>query len=149
MILRQSSQPTREVSTLANETILWVDNNWEITQCLAPILAEESGLHVVCINDGLDALRSASTEPPDLILLAMLLPSVGGLDVLRALKRDPRTEHIPVIVVTADMRTQAAECLDLGASDFILKPFRLEELIARICGALLGNPRRGPASTDV
>ncbi len=80
-------------------------------------------------DSGAEALRAARTNKPDLILLDVLMPDMSGLDVCRALKSDPETSDIPVVLITAlSDRTAKMEGLEAGADDFLTKP--VEEVVA-------------------
>ena len=88
-------------------------------------------------SDGEDALDLANREHPDLILLDLMLPGIDGLEVCKTLKSDSKTKHIPIIMLTA--KTQEADKivgLELGADDYVTKPFSPRELIARIKAVL-------------
>ena len=99
-----------------------------------------AGFEVVTAEDGEEALKRARATAPDLILLDIMLPEVDGLEVCKILRRDPATSAIPIIMLTA----KAAEIdrvlgLELGADDYVTKPFSPRELVLRIKGML----RRG------
>ncbi|MBL9173033.1 MAG: response regulator transcription factor [Verrucomicrobiales bacterium] len=92
-----------------------------------------AGYDVVTADDGNEALRKARQQVPDLILLDVMLPEVDGLEVCKLLRRDPATSGIPIIMLTA----KAAEIdrvlgLELGADDYITKPFSPRELTLRV-----------------
>lgn len=96
-----------------------------------------AGHRVMTAEDGVDALERAWREPVDLVLLDLMLPGIEGLDVCRRLKRDDRTRRVPVIMLTA--RGEPADRiqgLELGADDYIAKPFNLRELLLRITAVL-------------
>ena len=103
------------------------------------------GLTVRSVLDGLAALDAVVEEVPDLILLDVMLPGLDGYGVLERLRAQPKTRSVPVIMVTAltaaDARTRA---LELGADDYVTKPFRLAELRTRIRSVLAMHAfRRG------
>lgn len=106
-----------------------------------------AGYEVHAAADGEEALRAAQTEPPDLILLDMLLPKMSGLDVLRALKKDASTKTIPVVVITGMAQKNAARLQEDGASAFLEKSAleldkgseRLLEEVRMIVGRLAGE----------
>ncbi len=82
-------------------------------------------------GDGADALARHSASPADAIVLDLLMPEIGGLDVCRSLRR--RGDEVPVLVVTArDAVSDRVEGLDAGADDYLVKPFAIEELRARV-----------------
>ena len=92
---------------------------------------------VFTARSGDDCLSQARSEKPDLILLDLRLPGVGGLNVLRELKADPETRDIPVIIVSAlDSEDDVVLGLNLGAEDYVVKPFRMREVMARVAAAL-------------
>ena len=97
-----------------------------------------SGYEFFCSPDGRGTLPLALSEKPDLILLDINLPDITGIEVCRALKAEPKTRHIPVVMLTGEAREVAARVkgLDVGAEDYMLKPISPRVLLARI-GALL------------
>jgi len=94
---------------------------------------KQAGFEVVTADDGVEALKKARETAPDLVLLDLMLPEIDGLEVCKALRRDPATAPIPVIMLTA----KAAEIdrvlgLELGADDYVTKPFSPRELVLRV-----------------
>lgn len=121
--------------------ILVVEDEKNIARVVAYNL-EREGYRVNLAKDGEEALDKARRQPPDLILLDLMLPKVDGLEVCRQLRADSRTAQIPIIMLTA--KTQEADRvvgLELGADDYIPKPFSPRELIARV-KAVLRRSRR-------
>jgi PAS domain S-box-containing protein len=113
-------------------SILVVDDELESLKLLTTLLVAE-GYQVRPADSGELALASAAAKPPDLILLDVSMPSIDGLEACRRLKAEPRSRSIPVIFLSAAGEIeQRAEGLRLGADDFISKPFRREELLARV-----------------
>ena len=97
-------------------------------------------------TDGQEAVKAMLRKPPDLVLLDLMLPGLDGLEVCRRLKKDPKTAEIPVLMVTAkDDESDVVTGLELGADDYIVKPFRMKELVARVRTALR---RQRPAALD-
>ncbi len=87
------------------------------------------GYDVEIVEDGEEALNSVSREHPDLILLDLLLPKVDGFEVLKTLKDKEETSTIPIIVLTAKAEeTDRQRAMDLGADDYMTKPFKPQEL---------------------
>ena len=114
-------------------TILVVDDESKIVQ-LARDYLEHSGFKVICAGDGSTALAAARAEKPDLIVLDLGLPGLNGLDVARVLRRDSR---VPIIMLTARAdESDKLVGLELGADDYITKPFSPKELVARVRAVL-------------
>jgi len=114
------------------ERILVVDDDPDILQFVQMNL-ELDGFEVDLAGGGREALEKASESAPDLMLLDVMMPEIDGLTVLRKMRLDPSMSSIPVIVLTArSLAEDRVKGLDLGADDYITKPFDLEELIARI-----------------
>ena len=116
--------------------ILVVDDDEKIVKFLRYNLSRE-GWHILVARDGAEALQMVEKDPPDLILLDMMMPRVDGFEVCRRLRQ---WSQIPVIGLSA--RGNSADkvrCLDLGADDYITKPFGIDELIARIKAVLRRN----------
>lgn len=100
-------------------------------------LLEKRDIQVAVADGGEQGLLEAQTNPPDLIIMDVLMPDMDGFTAARRLQEDERTWHIPIIFVTALGHTdQIIKGLDLGAVDYITKPFRGAELVARINAAL-------------
>ncbi|MBM3244759.1 MAG: response regulator transcription factor [Candidatus Omnitrophica bacterium] len=121
------------------QKILIVDDEKDIVKMLDYNLKKE-GFRAVSCHDGEDALDLAAREHPDLIILDLMLPGIDGLEVCKTLKKETKTSKIPIIMLTA--KTQEADKivgLELGADDYITKPFSPRELIARVKAVL----RRG------
>ncbi|MEK6728019.1 MAG: response regulator [Candidatus Omnitrophota bacterium] len=114
------------------EKILIVEDEKDIVKMLEYNLKKE-GFRTVSASDGEDALDLANRENPDLILLDLMLPGIDGLEACKELKKEQKTASIPIIMLTA--KTQEADKivgLELGADDYVTKPFSPRELIARI-----------------
>lgn len=121
------------------ESILIVDDEEDIIELIRYNLSK-AGYRVSCVGTGEEGLSFAKSTPPDLIILDLMLPGVDGLDVCRKLKSDPATQDIPIIMVTA--RGEEADIvtgLEMGADDYLAKPFSPRVLLARIKSVL----RRG------
>jgi len=114
------------------EKILIVDDEKDIVKMLDYNLKKE-GFRTISAYDGEDALDMAVREHPDLIVLDLMLPGVDGLEVCKTLKKESKTALIPIIMLTA--KKQEADKilgLELGADDYVAKPFSPRELIARV-----------------
>jgi len=114
------------------ENILVVEDEEDILDIIRITLTRE-GYRVTGVTSGEEALRSVLSRAPDLVLLDLMLPGISGLEVCRRIKGDPRTASIPVIMVTArGEETDIVTGLELGADDYIPKPFSNRVLVARI-----------------
>ena len=130
---------------LVGARILVVEDDADIAQLIAMYLGR-SGFTADILASGRDAIAAAAARPPDLMVLDLMLPHVGGLDVCRAIRADPRTAAIPILMLTA--RGEEADRvagLELGADDYMVKPFSPNELVARV-RALLRRAGRPPAA---
>lgn len=115
------------------DTILVVDDQSSVRQLLQEYLSEQ-GFRVITATDGQMALYSARHTPPDLILLDIMMPKMDGYQFLRQYRQECQT---PVIIITArEEETDAVLGLELGADDYVIKPFRMRELTARIRAVL-------------
>jgi len=124
--------------------ILIVDDEPKITRLVRDYL-ENAGFAVTVARDGREALMRARTERPDLIVLDLGLPGIDGLDVTRALRRDA---GVPIIMLTARAaETDRVVGLELGADDYVTKPFSPRELVARVRAVL--RRREGDAGGEL
>jgi putative two-component system response regulator len=120
----------------AGPTVLVVEDDAAIRLLLTGVLQRE-GYAVVAATDGLSGLQMVGEHDPDLILLDVGLPGLDGFEVTRRLRLDRRTRTVPVILLTARNGIEdMVHGLDAGADDFISKPFRRPELLARIRSAI-------------
>ncbi|MDD5409309.1 MAG: response regulator [Candidatus Omnitrophica bacterium] len=118
------------------EKILIVEDEKDIIKMIEYNLKKE-GFKVIDARDGEDALDLALRQYPDLILLDLMLPGIDGLEVCKTLKKDPKTASIPIIMLTAKgQESDKVVGLELGADDYVTKPFSPRELIARIKAVL-------------
>lgn len=126
---------------MAKEHILVVDDEENILELLQYNLAKQ-GYQVTTVTSGEDALAASKSEPPDLILLDLMLPGVDGLEVCRSLKANPKTAHVPVVMLTArGEEVDIVSGLELGAEDYITKPFSPRVLLARVRNVLRKKSR--------
>ena len=121
---------------MSRKTILAVDDEEDILELLRFNLSRE-GYRVSCSASGEEALRIARTRPIDLIVLDLMLPGMDGLDVTRKIKNDQKIKHIPIIMLTAKgEEADIVTGLELGANDYVTKPFSPRILVARIKATL-------------
>ena len=117
---------------MAKPTILIVEDEAPLLTLLRYNL-EKQGFRVEEATDGQEALLRVAENKPDLVLLDWMLPTLSGIEVCRQIRRRPATRDLPVIMVTARTEDQdAVRALDIGADDYITKPFAVEALLARI-----------------
>jgi len=122
--------------TVANPNILLVEDEEDIQELVVFNLTKE-GFAVRAVSSGEEGLRAVQKEAPHLVLLDLMLPGMNGLEVCRLLKRDEKTRAIPVVMVTA--RGEEADVvtgLELGAEDYVTKPFSPRVLVARVRSVL-------------
>jgi two-component system phosphate regulon response regulator PhoB len=121
---------------MARERILLIEDEPDIAEVLQYNL-EKEGFQVELARRGDTGLEMVRKEHPDLILLDLMLPGVDGLEVTRLLKRDPATAHLPILMITArGEEVDRIVGLELGADDYISKPFSPRELILRVKAVL-------------
>lgn len=117
---------------MARERILVVDDEEDLLELIKYNLTKE-GYRVTCVASGEEALAEARRSLPDLVVLDLLLPSVDGLEVCRLLKGGAETKHIPVVMLTAKSEeVDVVTGLELGADDYMTKPFSPRVLLARV-----------------
>ncbi len=117
-------------------TILIVDDQEQNARILQRIL-QPNGYKVVAVSSGKAALRYVDQAPPDVILLDLMMPEMNGFEVCQRLKQDRKTHHIPVIIITGLTEREAnIKALEAGADDFLVKPFDVALLGARIRSSL-------------
>lgn len=118
------------------ETILIVEDEKDIVKMLDYNLKKE-GFRTLIAHDGEDAIDAVNTKCPDLILLDLMLPGIDGLEVCKTLKGESKTALTPIIMLTAkSQESDKVIGLELGADDYVTKPFSPRELIARIKAVL-------------
>jgi signal transduction histidine kinase len=99
---------------------------------LARTILEEEGYEITTSTNGHTALEIVQTEPPDLILLDVMMPGIDGYEVTKRIRAMPDLPFIPILLITAYDRANAVKGLDLGADEFIRKPIEADELLARV-----------------
>lgn len=127
-------------------TILVVDDDPAISEMLTLVLQGE-GFNTVVVGDGLEAVHKQREVHPDLILLDLMLPGMNGIDVCKAIREE---SAVPIVMLTA--RTDTVDVvlgLESGADDYIHKPFKPKELVARVRARLRRTPEERPEMLEV
>lgn len=147
--LKTTLNPARSpVNKGPKHKVLIVDDEPDTLELIGFNL-KNAGYDVVTADNGAEALRKARSTAPDLIILDLMLPEIDGLHVCKLLQADPATSRIPIMMLTA----KAAEIdrilgLELGARDYVTKPFSPRELVLRIRNLLAqGEPQAGEKTT--
>jgi DNA-binding response OmpR family regulator len=123
--------------------VLVVEDDVDVRD-LVVLALNHAGFDVLVEGDGAAGLDRALEELPDVVILDWMMPRPNGVEVCRALRADPRAEHIGVLLLTS--RAQESDIdqgFEAGANDYMVKPFRARELISRV-GALIPRSRRLP-----
>lgn len=129
---------------MSKESILIIEDDLDIAELLQYNL-QKDGYPVRTSRDGESGLHAARKHKPDLILLDLMMPGMDGLEVCRNLKRDPGTAAIPLMMITAkDAESDVVLGLEMGADDYVSKPFSPREVLARVRALL----RRGQRPAD-
>src|SRR3954453_1158971 len=133
---------------MAQPRILLIEDEKGLVQSLTWYFTRE-GYETVAVGDGAEGLRKAQALLPDLILLDLMLPGMGGLDVCRELRAGEKTRNIPIIIITArSEETDEVIGLSMGADDYVTKPFSNKVLLQRI-KAILRRAEAARENTDV
>jgi DNA-binding response OmpR family regulator len=125
--------------------ILVVEDDPDIAELISHYL-EKAGHSVEVLASGAAVMPSVRRRPPDLVVLDLMLPGLDGLMICQAMRTEPQTAAIPIIMVTA--RGEEADRitgLELGADDYVTKPFSPKELAARVTALLRRTARPAPA----
>ncbi len=115
-----------------SQTVLVVDDDPSIARLVSAYLTQ-AGFRAISAHDGATALRMLRTERPDLLVLDLMLPDRDGLELARTIRADPVTAALPILMLTARVDdTDRIVGLELGADDYVTKPFNPRELVARV-----------------
>ncbi|UOX99831.1 ATP-binding protein [Blastococcus sp. PRF04-17] len=141
-----TSRPGEDAET---GCVLVVDDNADMRAYLTRLLRPYWSVRTTA--NGEEALAAVAEQPPDIVLTDVMMPRVDGFELLRALRGDPATAHVPVIMLTARAGQEASvEGLEAGADDYLAKPFRAAELLARVRAVLERTAgRRAAAAAEV
>jgi len=136
---RPGSDPSRDAQ---NPKLLIVEDETDLVRTL-DYNFRQAGFDVSTATSGRDGLRLAAAKTPDLVLLDLMLPDLQGVEVCRLLKADPKTRNTPVIILTArGEEVDRVVGFEIGADDYVTKPFSVRELVLRVRAVL----RRGEPS---
>ena len=143
---------------MGHTTVLVIDDEKDLLELVRYNLEREK-LDVITASDGQSGLEIGLKHKPDLVLLDLMMPGMNGLEVCKQLRADARTSRVPIIMLTAKAaETDKIVGLELGADDYITKPFSVRELVARVRAVLRRSAqaetgeeviRRGDLSIDV
>ena len=114
-----------------NQFILIAEDDPDLSSLLLYHLTRQ-GYRTLAVPDGRSAVKQAFEQPPDLLVLDLMLPELHGLGVCQILKASAWTWHVPILVVTATGADKRERTLRLGADDFLGKPFEMTEFISRV-----------------
>lgn len=129
--------------------ILIIEDEKDIVQTLEYNLKKE-GYDVIKAFDGIQGLKLVGETSPDIILLDLMLPGIDGLEICKRVKKDQKTENIPIIILTAKgEETDKVVGLEMGADDYITKPFSMREVIARIKAILKRYNKKEPTMNNI
>lgn len=116
----------------SEKLILIVEDEADLSKLLEFHL-QHHGFETLVVHDGMAGLNEAIQRTPDLVILDLMLPKIHGLEVCRLLRSSPATRHVPILILSA-LHTTATKIrgLDMGADDYMTKPFEFAELISRV-----------------
>jgi two-component system, OmpR family, phosphate regulon response regulator PhoB len=138
---------TDQLNHLPMQKVLVVEDEVDIADLIMFNL-QRAGYAVIKAHDGITGADTAIHERPDLIVLDLMLPGRDGYSVFRQVRRDPRTSHIPVIMLTARAQTEdRIQGLEAGADDYLTKPFSPKELVLRV-NAILRRADGPPGAVE-
>ena len=117
---------------MARESVLIIEDEEDIRELVNYNLSKE-GYQITSVESGDEGFKTAKAKQPNLIVLDLMLPGMDGLEICKLLKGDPKTQHIPIVMLTAKgEESDVITGLELGADDYITKPFSPKVLVARI-----------------
>jgi DNA-binding response OmpR family regulator len=117
---------------MAEKKILVVDDETFILNLLRNGLTE-NGFEVITADNGFDAILAVEEQRPDCVISDIMMPRLSGLDFLKALKNNKVTKDVPVILISAmDQAEMVQQGLDMGAVDYITKPFKINEIVGKL-----------------
>jgi two-component system alkaline phosphatase synthesis response regulator PhoP len=129
---------------MPKQRILVVDDDREVVRLMRAYL-EQAGYEVLAASDGETAVHTLRREKPDLVLLDLMLPDRDGYDITRLVRADPTLAHIPIIMLTARIEdTDKIIGLEIGADDYVTKPYNPREVVARVRARLRNQALQQP-----
>lgn len=135
MTLSLSAPHQSTMQAKRSKNVLIIEDEQDVIDMLALHLLKDDSFTISTANNGLTGLEKARSEAPWLIILDLMLPKMPGMEICRILKSDASTRHIPIIILTAKASEQDRIAgLELGADDYIVKPFSPREVLLRIKG---------------
>lgn len=144
----QDEHPPDPVRATPRESILLADDNADMREYLIRLLGER--FDIISVANGEEALSAALANPPDLILSDVMMPGLGGFELIAELRRYPETRTLPVILLSARAGEEnRVEGFGAGADDYLIKPFTARELLARVSAHLSMKKRRENAESAV
>jgi len=134
---------------MSRKKILVVDDEEDILELVSFNLSKE-GYQTTCVTTGEETLKITRKDPPDLIVLDLMLPGMDGLEVAKSIRNDSRTADIPIVMLTAKgEEADVVAGLELGADDYVTKPFSPRILAARVKAVLRRNETEPSNGTDI
>ncbi len=134
---------------MTTKKILIVDDEPDIVQLISYNLKKE-GFHLSTVSDGEEALQKVRSGHLDLIILDLMLPGIHGMELCRILRNNPRTAHVPIIMLTArGQESDKVSGLESGADDYMTKPFSPKELVARVKAVMRRSRERTTDDTTI
>ncbi|MBI3450273.1 MAG: response regulator transcription factor [Acidobacteria bacterium] len=138
--------PSSPPAPAPRRRILLIEDEEDLARSIRYHLEKEGGFTVATAETGERGLLALREKPADLILLDLMLPGVDGLEICRAVRSSPATARIPIVMLTARVEeTDRIVGLEMGADDYITKPFSMKELLARVRAHLRREERAVPA----
>jgi two-component system, OmpR family, phosphate regulon response regulator PhoB len=138
------------INVATAQKVLIIEDETDLIKALEYNL-RQVGFEVFTATTGAEGLRLAATKAPDLVLLDLMLPDIQGTEICRQLKADPKTRALPVIILTArDEEVDRVVGFEIGADDYVTKPFSVRELVLRVRAVLRrGEPTGAPETVKL
>ncbi len=141
MLLNLSAMTSR-LNSIRSKTVLIAEDDDQLAQIVAEAL-EEEGFRTQRASDGISALNAILETRPDVILLDLMLPRLQGYDICGMVRKTNAVHQIPIVVISGRSTLQdRLRAFELGADDYVIKPFELDELLARVEAIVLRSRQR-------